>query len=88
MTVYKLNIPILEFSEEHIKAIFSSTGQAVQDLADVSLLFSQIFNAYISRTKAYFENPSYKFCRLNSCSKRVKFGNYWSSRFQEKRVTD
>ena len=57
MAICKLNIPILEFPKERVETIFGSIGEAVQDLADFSFIFSQICIAYISGTKPFRKNP-------------------------------
>ena len=88
MAIYKLYIPILEFSQKRIDTIFRSIGLAVQDLADFSFIFSQIWIAYISGTKPYIKKSFYKFWGLNISSWRVKFCENRISNFQEKRVTD
>ena len=88
MAICKLHIPFLEFPKECVKTILRTIGEAVQDLADFSYIFSQICIAYISGTKPFRKNPFDKFCGLNSCSKRVKFRRNSLSRFREKRVTD
>ena len=88
MAICKLNIPILEFPKERVETIFGSIGEAVQDLADFSFIFSQIWIAYISRTKPYMKNSFDKFWGLNMTSEPVKFCENRISSFREKRVTD
>ena len=88
MPIHKYHIPNLKFSKEHIETIFGFIGEAVLDLADFSFIYCEICIAYISVTKPFLKNPPDKFCGINSCSKRVKFGKNRSSRFREKRVTD
>ena len=53
MANFKLNILNLKFAKERIETIFESIGHVVQDLADFSLIFSQIWFAYISGTKPF-----------------------------------
>ena len=65
MAICKFHIPILEFPKERVETIFGSIGEAVQDLANFSFIFSQIWIAYISRIKTYIKNPSWQFCTIN-----------------------
>ena len=88
MAILRLYNPILEFAQKHIETIFSSIGKSVQNLADFSFIFSQIWIAYISRTKPYLKNPFDKFWGHNFSNQRTKFCEILIDHSWEKRVTD